>query len=103
MSQPKNHDEYLARFYLNRKVSGFGPLSVTVSCPCPFCSAADFMIFAVIDTEEAMAEGATCKECGRGAKAVLSSPAGGGKQFEIVQTSGDDQPEWLKPKMRRIS
>jgi hypothetical protein len=98
---PRNKDEYLHRFTLNQKMSGFGIKEAAAHAPCPFCAAPDFMVFKIINTENSMEKGGTCSECGRSAKAILQrTPAG--IAFEIVQTGGDDPPEWLTPKMRRM-
>lgn len=101
MTHPTNHDEYLQRFSLNQRMSSFG-LNTTMHMPCPFCAAPDFLVYRVVEVQEAMGKGAVCKECGRGAKAVFIGHKGG-ISFEIVQTSGPDQPDWLEPKMRRES
>jgi bacterioferritin-associated ferredoxin len=100
MNEPKNIDEYNKRSQLSHRVTGFG-LDTTVHTACPFCAAPDWMHHKIMDTETAMARGATCAECGRSARAIISH-SNGGVSFEIVQTGGRDQPEWLEPKMRRL-
>lgn len=100
--EPKSAPEYMALFQRNQKIEGFGIGNVHVHMPCPFCAAADFLVYELLEVEAAMGKGATCKQCGRGAKALYSR-FGGGLSFEIVQTVGPDQPEWLTPKMRRLS
>jgi hypothetical protein len=70
---PTSLSEYNRRFALNHEITGFG----------------------IAGVEQHM------QECGRGAKAILS-PIPGGTSFEMVQTSGPDQPDWLEPKMRRV-
>jgi hypothetical protein len=100
MAEPKDYDEYLKRLNENTKMEGFG-FEVTMTVPCPFCAAPDFQKYLILEVEEAMAKDTTCKECGRSAKAIYHrSP--GSTSFEVVQTGGPDQPEWLKPKMRRL-
>lgn len=99
--QPSNQAEYLKRFHENNKVTGFGIGNVYCHVPCPFCAAPEFMCWEILAVEDAMKRGATCKECGRSAKAIFKN-INGGKSFEIVQTGGVEQPEWLEPKMRRI-
>jgi len=99
--EPRNAAEYLRRFNANEKIDGFGIGNVHIHMPCPFCAAPEFMVFEVLQTEQAMMKGATCKECGRGARAQIRKDAAG-TSFEILQTAGPDQPEWLTPKMRRI-
>ena len=98
--QPNSHAEYLERFHRNNRVEGFG-MDVKCVVPCPFCAAADWMAWPILQVEEKMQEGATCQECKRSARAIFTY-ADGGKSFEIVQTGGPDQPEWLQPKMRRV-
>lgn len=97
---PSNMDEYRERFWRNNRVEGFG-MDVSVIVPCPFCSAPGFMTYKILEVEEEMVKPHTCEECGRGAKAVVERSEGE-VAFEIVQTSGPDQPDWLEPKMRRL-
>jgi hypothetical protein len=96
---PQNVDEYLGRFRANERCFGYG-LDVSMGMPCPFCAAPDFVVYRVVDVESAMNKGATCKECGRSARALFTHD-GPSTSFEIVQTGGDDPPDWLTPKMRR--
>ena len=98
---PTNMDEYAARAHANYQVTGFGIDGTTVHMPCPFCSAKDWIVHKVIETEEAMKKGGTCKECGRAAKLVFTEQLGG-KSFELVQTDGDPLPEWMTYQPRDI-
>ena len=99
---PTNTTEYLRRFFLSQKIEGYG-LDTTIHMPCPFCAAPDWLVHKLICTHEALESGATCKECERSAKAVFTeTKASGVTAFEMVQTAGPDQPEWLQPKMRRV-
>jgi hypothetical protein len=98
--EPKSREEWEKRFHENQKISGFG-LATTMHMPCPFCAAPDFAVYRIIDTEEALVDGAVCKECDRGAAIVFHVNTPSNKQFEMVQTSGPDQPVWLDPPMRR--
>lgn len=80
--------EYLKRFHENQRITGFG-LQTTMHAPCPFCAAADFMVFKIQQTEKAMVDGAVCKECKRGLRAIMHRGAGGAVvSFEFVQTEG---------------
>jgi hypothetical protein len=97
---PTSVQEYLDRYALNQIVTGYG-LDTTTHVPCPFCAAPEFMAMKVLETEPVLAAGATCRECGRSAKAIFQRDASS-VQFEIVQTGGDDPPDWLTPKMRRV-
>ena len=100
MGEPKTREEWEKRFAENQKISGFG-LATSMHMPCPFCAAPDFLTYRIIDTEEALVDGAVCKECNRGAAIEFSVNTPSNKQFEMVQTSGPDQPVWLDPLMRR--
>lgn len=96
---PTNKEEYLARFHMNQRIEGFG-LDTTTHLPCPFCAAAGFMVLPVTSTHEALDAGATCKECGRSARGLITrTPTQ--TTMEMVQTGGDDPPDWT-PKMRRV-
>jgi hypothetical protein len=98
---PTNLSEYNRRFALNQEITGFGITGVEQHTPCPFCAAPDFMVHKILETEEAFSKGAECRECGRSAKALFDRSTGG-VRFEIVQTGGPEQPDWLVPKMRRV-
>jgi hypothetical protein len=98
--EPKSREEWEKRFHENQKISGFG-MATTMHMPCPFCAAPDFAVYRIIDTEDALVDGAVCKECTRGAAIVFSVNTPSDKQFEMVQTEGPDQPDWLVPAMRR--
>jgi hypothetical protein len=101
MTQPTNADEYLKRVKENQSLSGHGA-DTTLHMPCPFCGAAEFMTYAIGAMEAVTGKGATCKECGRSAR-FLYEHHHDRASFEIVQTGGPDQPQWLIPKMRRTS
>lgn len=99
-SPPTSADEYRVRFHRNHRVEGYGMETTTVA-PCPFCAAPDWQKWPIVTVAEAVGKEATCRECGRSAKALVKRDAHG-VSFEFVQTGGPDQPEWLTPKMRRI-
>ena len=94
-------EEYQERVQENTKTTGYG-FETTQHVPCPFCAAPEFMVFKVMDAEEAMNAGATCGECGRSARMPVTRTPGT-MWFEMVQTGGPDQPEWLYPKIKRVS
>jgi hypothetical protein len=98
VSSPINMMQYLTRFKKNERISGFGIEKATVHMPCPFCAATDFLVYRIIDVHEALAKGATCKECKRslGADQVGRE---GCVTVSFYQSGGPDQPEWLEPKM----
>ena len=106
---PASYAEYMQRLAENSQISG-RYLDTAMHMPCPFCAAPDFLVYKIIETQQLLAKGAVCKECGRGAKVIFSqhvTPGPGlyenpGCSFEFVQTCGPDQPEWLEAKMRRV-
>lgn len=93
--------EYEHLFMQRTVYSGRG-LATSVATPCPFCCEPDFMKFRVIDTEEALRRGGTCKACKRSIVAVFTGLTTG-QSFELVQTGGPDQEpnDWYPP-MRRM-
>ena len=93
-------DEYAARFHANQRVEGFG-IDVCMHVPCPFCAAPDWLVHPILLTQEAMGDGAVCRECGRGAKAVFSEHHDC-TFIELVQTVGTAQPVWLRPQLRDL-
>lgn len=100
MSEPASMDELNARVLENHYITGYG-MDVVTHSPCPFCGAKDWQEWPIISTEEAMAESSTCSECGRSARTVFTREFGS-IEAELVQTGGDDPPEWHEPKMRRV-
>lgn len=101
--EPKDMIEFNARYFENYKVSGMG-LETKVHLPCLFCAASNFIEHLILEAMPKLAAGAVCSKCGRGARAILTPIAGGGGyKAEFVQTEGPDQPDWLEPKMRRLS
>ena len=97
---PNNMEELAALTTANTQYVGFG-LDTAVVFPCAFCAAPGVIKAKVIEIERAMERGASCSACGRSWRAVFTLPGLGVKQFEIVQTGGDDPPDWFLPKMRR--
>lgn len=102
MADPESQEEFLRRYIAGEKVEGKGVGNVYMTVPCPFCAAPDWLTWELLSVKEVMGTGATCKECGRGCKAIFNEDSGG-VAFEIVQTGGNDPPEWMNPKMRRLS
>lgn len=92
--------EYEEKFHKNQKITGRF-LETTMHMPCPFCAEPEFMVYKILDTEKVIANGAVCKFCNRGCKAIVTRDAGG-VGFRFVQTCGDDPPDYL-PKMERES
>lgn len=99
--KPMTMGAFNRRFHRNRSITGYG-VDVKISMPCPFCAAADFMVYRLLEMRKAISQGATCKACGRSARAIFHGNDDSELRFEIVQTGGPQQPEWLEPKMRRL-
>jgi hypothetical protein len=90
-----NKQEYEEKLNANQRITGIG-FETTMHMPCPFCAEPDFMIYRVLETEQALDKGAVCKHCGRGMKAILKRSEGG-ISFELVQTCGDPPPDYVLP------
>lgn len=97
---PTNLREYNERWRLNHRMWGGGLGNVWQSFPCYFCAAPDFVEFELFQIKTVLAEAHTCAACGRSAKTVFTSPEDA-TVFEIVQTGGDDLPDWLPIKVRK--
>ena len=88
-------EQYEARCVENSKVSGYGIEGMTIHVPCPFCAAPDWLSYTLPTMHEVLGEGATCKECGRGARVLFDNRTPNVSRFGFVQTSGDDPPPYL--------
>jgi hypothetical protein len=75
--------------------------SVGMRLPCPFCAQPDVREYALLSMKEQCSKPAVCPHCERGYKLIFTR-ASTGVRFEMVQTEGPDQPEWLRPQMRRV-
>lgn len=106
MTEPVSMDAYVERFMANQRASGFG-FDVTQHFPCPFCAAADWFVVKIADFAPPQEPGTyrspetTCGECGRSGQFVSTRDSNGGVTAEMVQTGGDDPPDWLQPAPRR--
>ena len=101
-SDPKDFDSYVKKFHKNQKVTGAGIEGVRTHIPCAFCAEEDFWVLSVLDANEEMKQNTTCKHCGRSGKMVYHVDTPNSKEFEFMQTGGEDPPVWLDPKPRRI-
>jgi hypothetical protein len=99
--EPTNIIEYNARFLENQRITGWGP-GVEMHMPCPFCTAPDFMVFQIMQTEQAFAKGAVCGSCGRGMKMIVRRGPGE-VRYRPVQTEGPDAPAWMDPQIPRLA
>jgi hypothetical protein len=97
---PETYRAFMTRFNENQEIWGTGINNMRMRTPCPFCAAPNFLTFKLTDVRKAMQVPTTCSECKRGCKAVFNI-YGRSVDFELVQTSGPDQPFWAKTRMRR--
>lgn len=97
---PTNMEELHARQLRNSQAEGFGA-ETAQGLACPFCGAIGFMKLRVVAVEEDMQKPATCSECGRSARFDVERLGSGGVRFRIMQTGGDDVPEWYTDPMLR--
>ncbi|MCK1670345.1 hypothetical protein [Bradyrhizobium sp. 150] len=100
MTDPKDYAEYARLSERNAKVGGSG-LDTYMEPACPFCAAPKFARWSIVDMEGTASKEATCTNCGRSAKLIFTRGSQNEVSFEVVQTGGPDQPDWLQPKMRR--
>lgn len=99
MSAPQTFEELQARTLQNQRMSGYG-LETKMHITCPFCGAPDYAEIRVVAVQEDASKNATCKECGRSTRTEFYR-SGPSIRFEIVQTGGDDPPEWLPFRLKR--
>lgn len=97
---PRNLAEYTARATINCRVEGYGADVVTVVA-CPFCAAGGFWRLPIVNVRGPMEKETTCGECHRKARALFKVSRGS-IEFEVVQTGGDDPPDWLEAAPRRV-
>lgn len=100
---PTSLDEYNLRYKANTRIEGTGADTRTV-LPCPFCAAADWLVYpvtAAMDNYQKIQEPRKCGHCGRTARLIIKQNEGSVEQ-ELVQTDGPEPPDWLEPKPRRI-
>lgn len=102
MTAPTSLEELNARATANIRIEGYG-LEVRTVAACPWCGAPDWATWPVTDFEyKAMQTETTCSECGRSGKIIVTDHGDGSTSAEIVQTGGDDPPDWLAPAPRRV-
>jgi hypothetical protein len=93
-------EEYDAKYTANTKITG-GGLDTAMHMPCPGCAEPDWLIIKVlVDMKEKMAAGAECTHCHRSFRGIYEESPSSTK-MELVQTGGDDIPDFL-PKIRRV-
>ena len=95
-----DRQEYDKKYMENTKLTGTG-FNATMNLPCPACAAPGYMSYKMLEVEEAMKKDTKCTACGRSFRAIIESYGPGSKQIEMVQTGGDDLPDYL-PRIRRV-
>lgn len=101
MPEPTSMYGYLQRYRQNEHIVGLGVETRSIT-PCPFCAAPNFWSYRIIEVKDVICKDTVCGECERGARTLIKRTEQG-TMFEVVQTSGRDQPAWLTPKMRRLT
>jgi hypothetical protein len=100
MAPPTNMQEFEALYLTNHQITGYGLDGVTQHFPCPFCAAPEWYVVPLSDFNQD-SPNLKCDDCGRSAQYQFAR-ADGGAAMEIVQTGGDDPPDFLKPWPRRV-
>lgn len=98
--EPKSEEEYTRLTHQRVRTTGYGIEGVTQHLPCPFCAAGEWMVFRLIDGLPRTPH--PCAVCGRTAQIIYHVDNETETRIELVQTAGPDQPEWLRPQMRRV-
>lgn len=100
---PTNFEDYNRLCHERNVVDGYG-MNVSMCLACPGCAAAGFNKYRIMHSEEDMQKEATCKECGRSFKCIITHPDENETRLEVVQTGGPDIPDWLAEKwpIRRV-
>lgn len=101
LNPPGSVEEYERLSTANLRYEGHG-FDTTMVIPCPFCAAPDFHRVLIINSHEDLSREATCVHCGRSARMLITA-APGVTSGELVQTGGEDPPEWMQPWPRRMS
>lgn len=98
---PPSLAEYSKLAIKRQRMSGHG-MNTIQHLPCPFCAADDMIRYRILDVERVLANGATCRVCGRSFKALFNRPSSGQVVMKLVKTGGPKQPYYLNPQMQEI-
>lgn len=103
MTEPTTREEYEERFAKNTQIFGMG-MTTSMSMPCPFCAAPNFMRYMILQMEEEITKEHVCKECSRGMRAqILIEHRGLCKTMHFIQTRGPDcTAEWVPPMHKEL-
>ena len=94
MPDPLSLADLNERQSANMRIEGFGFDGITISLPCPFCGAPDNLIYKLYEVEQAVARGASCKECNRSWR-VRSESSAHSTTWRIFLTAGPDLPAFM--------
>jgi hypothetical protein len=98
---PRDQAQFDARFSYNTYATGTGA-ETRQHLPCPFCAARDWQSILLLEFEHKIQTEATCSNCGRSGRAIVTSDESASKVIEFVQTGGPDAPDWMVPPPRRV-
>jgi hypothetical protein len=101
---PTTAKEFQERYLKNQKVDNEGLATQVTHMPCMFCGAPDVILMHAFRAQEDLERGGVCHDCGRGIRVVF----GGDTRredipYEVFQTVGDDPPDYIEPKPRRVA
>lgn len=102
---PANEQEFQERYLSNNTVENEGTASEVRHLPCIFCGAPDMVLLRALRVQEDLERGGKCDDCGRGIRIVFDGDTRvrEGVRYEVFQTEGDDPPDYIVPKPRRVS
>lgn len=107
MTDPATLDEYNTRTQRNYEVTG-GGLETSNTFPCPFCAAPEWAKVKIVEFGPPLEPAGvyygpeyTCDECGRSGQFRFERGADGSAAVEIVQTGGEDPPDYLPAPTRQ--
>jgi len=102
---PTTYQEFHDRYKSNERIENEGTPQAVVHMPCMFCGAPDFFVLRALQVQEDLSKGTKCVECGRSVVVVFGPPKGIAESvsYEVFQYAGDDPPEYLPSKPRRVT
>jgi hypothetical protein len=102
---PTTMQEFQDRYMQNNTVENEGTASEIRHMPCMFCGAPDVILLHALRVQEDLERGGTCPDCGRGIRVVFSADTRttDGVNYEVFQTVGDEPPDYIVTKPRRVA
>ncbi len=95
MAEPKTEQEYAEKIHANTRYTGSGPWDTIAHLPCPFCGEPGFMSWKILEVNEVLTQGAVCKYCERGARALIAKGSNGQRML-MYQTEGPDPAPFVR-------